>query len=51
MSTTDVATMTTQEVANRFNELSQQGNWTQRTEYEKGKPTKIVKRTITYYKD
>lgn len=26
------------------------GNWTQRTEYEKGKPTKILKRTITYYK-
>jgi len=29
MSTAEVATMTTQEVANRFNELSQQGNWAQ----------------------
>ncbi len=29
MSTAEVATMTTQEVANRFNELAQQGNWMQ----------------------
>jgi ketosteroid isomerase-like protein len=28
MSTAEVGTMTTQEVANRFNELAQQGNWT-----------------------
>ena len=27
MSTAEVGTMTTQEVANRFNELAQQGNW------------------------
>jgi hypothetical protein len=29
MSTAEVGTMTTQEVANRFNELAQQGNWMQ----------------------
>jgi ketosteroid isomerase-like protein len=29
MSTAAVGTMTTQEVANRFNELAQQGNWAQ----------------------
>lgn len=29
MSATEVGTMTTQEVANRFNELAQQGNWAQ----------------------
>ena len=29
MSTAEVATMATQEVANRFNELAQQGNWMQ----------------------
>jgi len=29
MSTAEVGTMTTQEVANRFNELAQQGNWAQ----------------------
>jgi ketosteroid isomerase-like protein len=28
MSTAEVGTMTTQEIANRFNELAQQGNWT-----------------------
>jgi hypothetical protein len=29
MSATEVGTMTTKEVANRFNELAQQGNWAQ----------------------
>jgi hypothetical protein len=29
MSTAEVGTMTTQEVANRFHELAQSGNWTQ----------------------
>src|SRR5690242_6285133 len=29
MSTAEVGTMTAQEVANRFNELAQQGNWNQ----------------------
>ena len=29
METAEVGTMTTQEVANRFNELAQQGNWNQ----------------------
>ena len=29
METAEVGTMTTQAVANRFNELAQQGNWTQ----------------------
>jgi hypothetical protein len=32
-------------------EYDNQGNWTQRTEYdEKGRPVKIAKRAITYYK-
>lgn len=35
----------------RYDSYDEQGNWTQRTELdEKGKPTKIVKREITYYK-
>ena len=36
----------------KYDSYDEKGNWTQRTTYnEKGKPTKIVKRTYTYYKD
>lgn len=35
-----------------YDTFDDKGNWTQRTEMnEKGKPVKVVKRTITYYKD
>ncbi len=35
-----------------YDTFDDKGNWTQRTEMDKGgKPSKIVKRTITYYKD
>jgi hypothetical protein len=35
----------------KYDSFDDKGNWTQRTEMdEKGKPTKIVKREITYYK-
>ena len=35
----------------RYDSFDDNGNWAQRTEMdEKGKPVKIVKRTITYYK-
>src|ERR1019366_4911636 len=36
----------------RYDTFDDKGNWAQRTEMnEKGKPVKIVKRTITYYKE
>lgn len=36
----------------RYDKLDEKGNWTQRTEMDKdGKPVKVVKRTITYYKE
>lgn len=36
----------------RYHSFDDKGNWTQRTEMDgTGKPVKIVKRTITYYKD
>ena len=36
----------------QYDTFDDKGNWTQRTEMdEKGKPVKIVKRTITYYKE
>ena len=36
----------------RYDSFDEKGNWTQRTEMDgTGKPVKIVKRTITYYKD
>lgn len=36
----------------RYDSFDDKGNWTQRTEMDgSGKPVKIVKRTITYYKD
>ncbi len=35
----------------KFDSYDEQGNWTQRTTYnDKGKATKVVKRTYTYYK-
>lgn len=35
----------------KYDSYDEQGNWTQRTNYdEKGKATKVVKRTFTYYK-
>ena len=36
----------------RYDNFDDKGNWTQRTQMDKdGKPVKIVKRTITYYKE
>ena len=36
----------------RYDAFDDKGNWTQRTEMDKdGKPVKVVKRTITYYKE
>ena len=36
----------------RYDSFDDKGNWTQRTEMdEKGKPVKIVKRTVAYYKE
>jgi hypothetical protein len=36
----------------RYDSFDDKGNWTQRTEMDgTGKPVKIVKRTVTYYKD
>ena len=36
----------------QFDAYDEKGNWTQMTTYnEKGKPTKVTKRTFTYYKD
>jgi len=35
----------------KYDSMDEQGNWTQRTSYnDKGKATKVTKRTITYYK-
>jgi hypothetical protein len=42
----------TEKMTYKYDTADDQGNWTQRTTYnEKGKPTKVVKRTITYFKD
>jgi hypothetical protein len=42
----------TETVSYKYDSYDDKGNWTQRTTYnDKGKPTKIVKRTLTYYKD
>ncbi|HMG69055.1 MAG TPA: hypothetical protein VK588_15260 [Chitinophagaceae bacterium] len=39
-------------VTYKYDTYDDKGNWTQRTTYnDKGKPTKILKRTYTYYKD
>lgn len=50
-STTKKDSTTTKVTKYRYDSYDEQGNWTQRTEMdEKGKPTKIVKREITFYK-
>lgn len=42
----------TQKMTYKYDGYDETGNWTQRTTYdEKGKPSKIVKRTFSYYKD
>ncbi|MFI5134057.1 MAG: hypothetical protein ACHQEB_06960 [Chitinophagales bacterium] len=42
----------TETVTYKYDSYDDQGNWTQRTEYnDKGKATKIVKHSYTYYKD
>ncbi|HUQ96710.1 MAG TPA: hypothetical protein VM010_03525 [Chitinophagaceae bacterium] len=42
----------TEKMTYQYNSTDEKGNWTQRTTYnEKGKPTKITKRTFVYYKD
>jgi hypothetical protein len=34
----------------KYDHYDEKGNWTQRTAYDdKGKPTKVVKRSFTYY--
>lgn len=36
----------------KYDSFDDKGNWTQRTQYnDKNKPIKVVKRTLTYYKD
>lgn len=42
----------TQHLTYKYDSYDDKGNWTQRTTYnDKGKPTVILRRTITYYKD
>lgn len=42
----------TETITYQYNSFDDKGNWTEQTTYnEKGKPTKITKRTFTYYKD
>jgi hypothetical protein len=42
----------TETTSYKYDSYDDKGNWTQRTTYnDKGKPTKIIKRTVTYYKD
>jgi len=42
----------TEVVSYKYDSYDDKGNWTQRTtDNDKGKPTKVVKRTYTYYKD
>lgn len=44
--------MKTEKMTYKYDTYDDKGNWVQRTTYnEKGKPTKIVKRKFTYYKD
>ena len=43
---------TTQNLTYKYDSYDDKGNWTQRTTYnDKGKPTSILRRIITYYKD
>jgi len=49
--TTEKGTTKTEKLTFKYDSYDDAGNWTQRTTYnEKGKPTKIVKRSFTYYK-
>ena len=42
----------TEVVTYKYDATDDKGNWTQRTTYnDKGKATKVIKRTITYFKD
>jgi hypothetical protein len=42
----------TENMTYKYDSYDDTGNWTQRTTYnDKGKPTKVIKRTFTYYKD
>ena len=42
----------TETLTYKYDSSDDKGNWTQRTEYnEKGKPSKIVKRSYTFYND
>jgi hypothetical protein len=42
----------TEKMTYKYDSYDDQGNWTQRTTYnEKGKPSKIIQRSFTYYKD
>jgi hypothetical protein len=53
-STTTVTkdTSKTEKFSYKYDSYDDKGNWTQRTSYnEKGKPVKVIKRTISYYKD
>ena len=52
MSTTrEKGSTKTEKMTYKYDSYDDQGNWTQRTTFnEKGKPTKVVKRTFTYYK-
>jgi inorganic pyrophosphatase len=42
---------TTKTTTFKYDSYDEQGNWTQRTTFDdKGKATKVIKRTHTYYK-
>jgi len=42
----------TEKMTYKYDSFDNKGNWIQRTTYnEKGKPSKIIKRTFSYYKD
>ena len=50
--TLDKGVTKTEVVTYKYDSYDDKGNWTQRTtDNDKGKPTKVVKRTYTYYKD
>ena len=42
---------TTTNLTYKYDSYDEKGNWTQRSTYKNGKLKRIVKRTITYYKD
>jgi hypothetical protein len=50
--TRDKDSTKTQKMTYKYDNFDDKGNWTQQTTYnEKGKPTKVTRRTLTYYKD